>query len=167
MRMRLRFICFLSLKKAKLGIGDELVWNRSSTGLLADGTLHSVSSNREFLTLRLIDKIRLGLTMVYASRVNSWHRLEKTSAARWLSRWTGRNAYLGCWRPLLRSKLGDNADRASAAFIWAIMKHLYRARTSGAKVEKLGYVRTGYNVRPHSRCPPGHRANRLAGRIIR
>jgi protoporphyrinogen oxidase len=82
--------------------------------------------------------------MLYASRVNKWERLEKISAARWLSRWSGKRAYREFWRPLLRSKLGDNADRASAAFIWAIMKRLYRARTSGAKVEQLGFVRGGY-----------------------
>lgn len=131
----------------ELGIGDELVWNQSSTGLYADDTLHSVSSTKEFLalpSLRLIDKVRLGVTMLYASRINNWRRLEKIPASVWLTRWSGKNAYRNFWRPLLRSKLGDNAERASAAFIWAIMKRLYRARTSGAKVEKLGFVRTGY-----------------------
>ncbi len=131
----------------ELGIGDELIWRRSSTGLFADDTLYSVSSTKEFLalpSLRLVDKVRLGVTMLYASRINNWRRLERISAARWLSRWSGKNAYNNFWKPLLRSKLGDNAEQASAAFIWAIMKRLYRARTSGAKVEKLGFVRTGY-----------------------
>lgn len=131
----------------EIGIGDELVWDQSSTGLFADGTLHSVSNTKEFLalpSLRLIDKGRLGVTMLYASRINNWRRLEKIPAARWLARWSGKNAYRNFWRPLLRSKLGDNADQASAAFIWAIMKRLYRARTSGAKVEKLGFVASGY-----------------------
>lgn len=130
-----------------LGLGDDLVWNKSSTGLYADDTLHSVSSTAEFLrlpSLRLIDKFRLGITMLYASRVNKWQRLEKISAERWLSRWSGKKTYREFWRPLLRSKLGDNVDKASAAFIWAIMKRLYRARTAGAKVEKLGFARGGY-----------------------
>lgn len=131
----------------KLGLGDDLVWNKSSTGLYAGDTLHSVSSTSEFLrlpSLRLVDKFRLGVTMLYASRVNNWHRLEKISAERWLSRWSGERTYGEFWRPLLRSKLGDNADNASAAFIWAIMKRLYKARTSGAKVEKLGFAAGGY-----------------------
>jgi protoporphyrinogen oxidase len=130
-----------------LGIGDDLIWNKSSTGLYAAGTLHSVSSTSEFLrlpSLRLVDKFRLGITMLYASRVSNWERLEKISAQKWLSRWSGRRTYRQFWRPLLRSKLGNNADKASAAFIWAIMKRLYKARTSGAKVEKLGFVRGGY-----------------------
>ncbi|MCP4304857.1 MAG: NAD(P)/FAD-dependent oxidoreductase [bacterium] len=130
-----------------IGLGDSLVWNKSSTGLFAGDTLHSVSSTAEFLrlpSLRLVDKFRLGITMLYASRVNNWQRLEKISAEKWLSRWSGNKTYREFWRPLLRSKLGDNADKASAAFIWAIMKRLYKARTSGAKVEKLGFAATGY-----------------------
>ncbi|MDJ0663419.1 MAG: NAD(P)/FAD-dependent oxidoreductase [Acidimicrobiia bacterium] len=130
-----------------LGIHDDLAWERSSTGLFAGGTLYSVSTTAEFLrlpSLRLLDKIRLGVTMLYASRISNWRRLERISAEQWLSRWSGRRTYREFWRPLLRSKLGDNADLASAAFIWAIMKRLYRARTTGAKVEKLGFVRGGY-----------------------
>ncbi|MGA9594607.1 MAG: NAD(P)/FAD-dependent oxidoreductase [Acidimicrobiia bacterium] len=131
----------------ELGLGGDIAWEKSSTGLFAGGKLYSVSSTSEFLrlpSLRLIDKFRLGVTMLYASRVNDWERLEKISAEKWLSRWSGARAYREFWRPLLRSKLGGNADLASAAFIWAIMKRLYRARTSGAKVEKLGFVRGGY-----------------------
>jgi protoporphyrinogen oxidase len=130
-----------------LGLGDDVAWEKSSTGLYAGGKLYSVSTTSEFLrlpSLRLVDKIRLGITMLYASRVNNWQRLEKISAEQWLSRWSGARTYREFWRPLLRSKLGENANLASAAFIWAIMKRLYRARTSGAKVEKLGFARGGY-----------------------
>jgi protoporphyrinogen oxidase len=45
---------------------------------------------------------------------------------------------------LLRSKLGDNYRIASAAFIWAIISRLYRARQSGMKREVFGYVSGGY-----------------------
>lgn len=131
----------------EIGIGSDVVWEKSSTGLFAGDTLYSVSSTAEFLrlpSLRLIDKFRLGVTMLYASRVDNWERLEKISAEKWLSRWSGQRTYHEFWRPLLRSKLGGNSDKASAAFIWAIMKRLYRARTSGAKVEKLGFARGGY-----------------------
>ncbi len=131
----------------EIGIGDNVMWEKTSTGLYAEGTLHSVSTTAEFLklpTIRLVDKVRLGVTMLYASRINNWKRLEKITAERWLSRWSGSRTYREFWRPLLRSKLGDNADAASAAFIWAIMKRLYKARTTGAKVEKLGFARGGY-----------------------
>jgi protoporphyrinogen oxidase len=46
--------------------------------------------------------------------------------------------------PLLRAKLGANAERASAAFIWAIIARMYGARNTPAKRERFGYVRGGY-----------------------
>jgi protoporphyrinogen oxidase len=48
------------------------------------------------------------------------------------------------WRPLLRAKLGDNYQVASAAFIWAVIRRLYAARETGLKREMFGYVPGGY-----------------------
>jgi protoporphyrinogen oxidase len=50
------------------------------------------------------------------------------------------------WLPLLRSKLGPNAELASAAFIWAIIVRMYGARNAGAKQESMGYLRGGYDA---------------------
>jgi len=94
--------------------------------------------------LSMWDKLRLGGTLFYASRIRNWHRLEAIPVEKWLRRWSGNHTFETFWRPLLRSKLGDNYQSASAAFIWAIMQRLYGARQSGSKVEQLGYVRGGY-----------------------
>jgi protoporphyrinogen oxidase len=48
------------------------------------------------------------------------------------------------WLPLLRAKLGDNVDKASAAFIWAIVARMYAARRTSAKREMFGFVPGGY-----------------------
>ncbi len=48
------------------------------------------------------------------------------------------------WRPLLRAKLGDRIDHVSAAFIWATIARMYKARSGGAKEEAFGYVEGGY-----------------------
>lgn len=131
----------------RLGLGDDVRWRATRTGLYAGGELHSVSSTAEYLrldALRLIDKVRIGLPVLAASRRSRWQPLEEITAREWLTRWSGRRAYDGFWGPLLRSKVGDLEDEVSAAFMWAIMKRLYSARTSGAKREMLGYVRGGY-----------------------
>ena len=57
---------------------------------------------------------------------------------------SGRRAFELFWRPLLRSKLGDDFRDASAAFIWAVIQRLYAARRSGLKRERFGYVPGGY-----------------------
>ncbi len=132
---------------AGLGLLDRVLWKKTRTGLLLDGKLYSVSSTGEFAALpalSLVEKLRLGMHLLYASRVRDWRRLERVTAVEWLRTWSGSRASARFWVPLLRAKLGEEYHRASAVFIWATMARLYGARRSGAKREELGYVRGGY-----------------------
>ena len=97
-----------------------------------------------FPPLRLLDRFRLGWTVLYASRIRDWRRLEEIGVEEWLSRLSGDRAFDRFWRPLLRSKLGDDYRHASAAFIWAVIQRLYAARRSGMKTEMFGYLPGGY-----------------------
>jgi protoporphyrinogen oxidase len=131
----------------ELGLEDDLVWKETRTGFYTDGQLYSMSNTLEFLRfppLGLIDKLRLGLTIFYASKIRNWKRLEKVSVENWLRRWSGRRTFEKIWLPLLRAKLGENYRQASAAFIWAIIARMYAARRTGLKKEMFGYVRGGY-----------------------
>jgi protoporphyrinogen oxidase len=131
----------------ELGLADEVEWVETRTGCYADGELYSVSNTLEFLKfppLRMIDKLRLGWTIFHGSRVKDWRKLEQVSVEAWLTRHSGKRTFEQFWRPLLRSKLGDNYRIASAAFIWAIIQRLYAARRTGLKKEMFGYVRGGY-----------------------
>jgi len=133
----------------QLGLADRLRWQATRTGFYVDGRLRSLSSTVEFLTfpaLGLLDKARLGATIVYASRIRAWERLERVLASTWLRRWSGARAWERLWLPLLRAKLGKNAELASAAFIWAIIARMYGARRTGMKRETFGYVEGGYAV---------------------
>jgi len=131
----------------ELGLEDRLHWGVTRSGFFTDGAFHSLSSSLDFLTfppLSLWEKCRLAWTILYASRIEDGLPLEQETAAAWLSRLSGPGTYTRLWRPLLRSKLGENADRASAAFIWAIIARMYAARRSGLKREMFGYVDGGY-----------------------
>jgi protoporphyrinogen oxidase len=132
---------------SELGLENDLVWNTTKTGFYTDGKLYSMSNTLEFLRfppLGLIDKLRLGFTIFYASKIKNWQRLEKVSVVDWLRRWSGRRTFEKIWLPLLRAKLGENYRHASAAFIWAIIARMYAARRTGLKKEMFGYVRGGY-----------------------
>jgi protoporphyrinogen oxidase len=131
----------------ELGLDEEMRWVETKTGFFSDGKLFSVSNTVEFLkfpALKFFDKIRLGLTISYASKINSWRKLEKLTAAAWLEKLSGKRAFQKIWLPLLRSKLGDNYGKASAAFIWAIIARMYAARRTGLKKEMFGYLPGGY-----------------------
>jgi protoporphyrinogen oxidase len=131
----------------EIGLSVDVRFRETKTGFYTDGRLHSMSSTMEFLKfkpLSLIDKLRLGAGIFYASKLNNWKRLEKIYAKTWLIRVFGQRNYEKMWDPLLRSKLGTSTDQASAAFIWAIIRRYYGTRHTHAKKEMMGCVRGGY-----------------------
>jgi protoporphyrinogen oxidase len=131
----------------ELGLESEMNWVETKTGYYADGRLSSVSNTLEFLqlpSLNLLDKARLGATILYGSKVRDWERMERTPVADWLVKWSGRRTFERFWLPLLRAKLGESYRDASAAFIWATIQRLYAARRTGLKKELFGYVPGGY-----------------------
>ncbi len=132
-----------------LGLGDRLQWRTTGTGFFSDGRLIPMSSALDFLRfppLGLWSKLRLGLTILTASRITDPLPLEQVTAVDWLTSLSGRRTVERIWRPLLRSKLGENYRQASAAFIWAIIARLYAARRAGLRQELFGYVEGGYDV---------------------
>jgi protoporphyrinogen oxidase/peptidoglycan/xylan/chitin deacetylase (PgdA/CDA1 family) len=131
----------------ELHLEYEMEWVETRTGVYSDGRLYSVSNGLEFLRfppLPLIDKFRLGATIVYGSKVRDWRRLEQVPVDRWLTRLSGRRTFERFWLPLLKAKLGDGYRQANAAFIWATIQRLYAARRTGLKKEMFGYVPGGY-----------------------
>lgn len=131
-----------------LELDRDLRWTRARTGFFAGGKLCSMSNAIEFLRfppLGLIDKFRLAATILYASRVTDWKRLEQIPVAEWLEKLSGKNTFEKVWRPLLLSKLGESYKDVSAAFIWTTISRLYAARRAGMKEELFGYVEGGYS----------------------
>jgi len=133
----------------QLKIRDQLNWRETKTGFYSNRKLYSISSFIEFLKfppLNMLDKIRFAWTILYASKMKNWKRLEKASVADWLIRNSGQQTFEKIWLPLLKSKLGDNYRIASASFIWAHISRLYAARRTGLKKEMFGYVNGGYKT---------------------
>ena len=131
----------------EIGIEDKLVWAETKTGFFTGGRLYSMSNSFEFLKfppLALIDKFRLGGTIMVASRIDDWRKMEQIPVAEWLTRLSGRRTFEKMWLPLLRAKLGEAWQETSAAFIWATIQRMYAARKSGLKKEMFGYVEGGY-----------------------
>lgn len=132
---------------SELGLEKEIHWVNTRTGFYTGGKLHSMSNTVEFLRfppLHLFDKLRLGVTIAYASKIKNWQELERVPVSEWLTRLSGRRTFEKIWLPLLRAKLGETYQKASAAFIWAIIARMYAARRTGLKKEMFGYMPGGY-----------------------
>ncbi|MFC2142077.1 FAD-dependent oxidoreductase [Acidobacteriota bacterium] len=134
----------------ELGLKDQIYWRSIKSGFFGKGKLVSMSSLLDFARfpfLSPLNKIRLGLGILYNSRIKKPQKLDEIYAKEWLSRNFGKSVFKSLWLPLLRSKLGDSYKTTSAAFIWAIIDRLYGARKSSNKQEKMGYVEGGaYNI---------------------
>ena len=133
-----------------LGLTSELRWTETKVGFFADQALYPMTSSVDFLRfppLSLWQKARLGLGILYASRIKEGRPLEKILASEWLTRIFGEANYRKMWGPLLKCKLGACREEASAAFIWSTISRLYSTREKDAsKKERLGYVRGGYRT---------------------
>lgn len=130
----------------EVGAG-AVVWNRSKAACYADGRALPASSAAELLGLPFLGpvaKVRIGLNVVWAALWSSQRRFDTLTAARWLRRWSGRQATEQLWLPLLRAKLGRSAERASAVFIWSTMRRLVSARFQGRDGDRFGHVPGGY-----------------------
>jgi protoporphyrinogen oxidase len=131
----------------ELELESELRWGAVGTGFYSGGRFHPMNGALDFLRfppLGLVDKLRLGLTILRASRIRDPIPLEDISVERWLTANSGRKTFERIWRPLLQAKLGERYHDASAAFIWAIIVRLYAARRAGLGAERFGYLPGGY-----------------------
>lgn len=130
-----------------LELGAEVRWMSAQTGFFTNGRLHAFSSVTDFVRfppLNAIDKWRLGTSILRASAIEDGAGLENLTAVEWLTTLSGRRVVELIWLPLLRAKLGVNAERVNASFIWAIIRRMYGARRGRSKRELFGYVPGGY-----------------------
>ena len=64
----------------EIGLTSDVQFRETKTGFYTDGQFYSMSSTMEFLKfkpLSFIDKFRLGLGILYSTRIKNWDRLEK------------------------------------------------------------------------------------------
>ena len=130
---------------AELGIGDRMRWVPTSMGYFVDGKLYPWGDPVSLLTfpkLSLIEKIRYGAMMFFATRRSDWRSLENVSAKDWITGWCGRAVYERLWAPLFRLKFFEYADNISAAWIWTRFKRVGTSRRSLMQ-EELGYIEGG------------------------
>ncbi len=131
----------------ELDLDASMVWGTTRTGALSGGQMYPVSSPVELLKfkpMKPVDRVRLGASVLYASRVKDSGPLDNIAVEPWLRKISGNGAVDSFWLPQLRAKLGTAYPEASAAFIWATAQRLMRARKAGIGDEKFGYLPGGY-----------------------
>lgn len=127
----------------QIGLGNTIRWVDSTVGTLHGGEIYDFVTPIDLLKfkpLRLIDRIRLGLTTLYLQRRQDWRRYEDVTADEWLRKHAGREPYEVFWGPMLRGKFGEeHFDQVSMAWVWGKINTRVKSRGRGMMREKLGY----------------------------
>ncbi|MGH7550534.1 MAG: FAD-dependent oxidoreductase [Gemmatimonadota bacterium] len=125
-----------------LGVRDRFYWRDASLGFLHRRRLYALRGPLDLLRFdaaAFSDRIRLGLTAVWASSFARPDRLDRLTAREWLTKLSGKRAFDRFWRPLLEAKFGDAYQEIPALWYWASFR-----REKGTKKEVKGYPRGGY-----------------------
>jgi protoporphyrinogen oxidase len=131
----------------ELKIADQLRFRETGMGFYHRGEIHPMNGIIDFLRfppLGWMDRLRLGLAVLYAQFVRDWRRLEGISTEEWLLRLSGYRTYENIWCPMLRAKFADGFDSIPATYIWARLVRMKSTRTGLAQKELVGHLIGGH-----------------------
>ncbi len=133
---------------AELGVLDALEWYPSKVGWFKGGKIYPFISPIDLLRFRPLkpwNRLRLGLAVLFLQKYDNWRKLERTTAAAWMRRWAGADAYEQVWKPLLRGKFGTRYEEISMAWLWGKI-HLRTTSRKSLSKEVLGYPRGSFSI---------------------
>jgi protoporphyrinogen oxidase len=124
----------------EIGLGDKIFFPRPITAIWQNGDINAFDSPLAVLRypyLSFVDKMRVGLVILYLRLSSNWRPLEAMTAHQWLPRYTGQRAYKTLFEPLLANKFGEAYQEVNMAWFWA----RFHKRTP-----RLGYYIGGYQT---------------------
>jgi protoporphyrinogen oxidase len=131
----------------ELDLTDELRFNVTRTAFYHQGGLYTMNNIVEFLQfqpLSFIDRIRLGLTVVYAGLWKDWRELERVPVEQWLKRVSGGRTYNDIWGPMLRAKFDGEFADTPATYMWSRLVRTKSTRKGVNQKEMSGHLIGGY-----------------------
>jgi protoporphyrinogen oxidase len=131
----------------ELGIADQMRFKETKTGFYFDNRIYSMNNVIEFLKfppLSMVDRVRLGVTVLNAQRVSDWHELEGVSVEDWLLKWSGPGTYKNIWRPMLKAKFDGDFSNVPATWMWSRLVRVKSTRQGASQKEMAGHIIGGY-----------------------
>ncbi|MCF7787846.1 MAG: NAD(P)/FAD-dependent oxidoreductase [Prosthecobacter sp.] len=125
-----------------LGIRDEVYWKPTTFAYAHQGRIFPLNSAFDllkFAPLRIIDRIRVGITGLYG-RLISDKGLDNVTTVKWLTRLSGARAFAKFWQPMLEAKFGDRYHDVPALWFWT----RFNREKGESKGECKGYIKGGY-----------------------
>ena len=135
----------------ELGIREKLNWLTSQMGATNQGKVYPFGTPKQILSfspLPFWERVWFGVIGLYLGKKDRWKGYEKVTAAEWMKKHSGPNAWKMIWEPLLKGKFNRYYDKVAMAWLWARIHTRFSSR-KGAK-EKLGYFKGGFEVFHHA-----------------
>lgn len=130
---------------AELGLKDTVRWTSAPAEIIANGTRYPATSLVDMAKLPMLkfaDRARIGASIA-ASLALPMPLANRMTSVAWLGRTAGQSALQAFWWPILRAKLGTQADQVSATFMVSTFRRLVQARLKGAG-DRFGVLPHGY-----------------------
>ena len=137
----------------EFGLTDRLRWRPTEMGFYYQGNLYRWGRPDcllRFPHLRLQDKLRYALHVMYTKGMKDWRALDRIEATGWLRRWVGERAYRGALAAALRAQV----LRACPGALGGLDRHPHQAGCPLAQEPVPGGARL-----------PGGRLPGAAGRL--
>ncbi len=122
----------------ELGLSDKLGWHSVNSSTLIGGKPWENSPTAMLLKykpLSIISRLRMAAAGAYLKFEGNYKRLRKQTAAEWIQRWMGKQAYEVQWKPLLQGKFHNYYDRIALPWFWSRVHE---------RSFDLGYMRGGF-----------------------
>ena len=121
-------------------IGHDVLTLKPSTDVYYDGQsapFDSALSILRFPHFSLLDKVKVGATVVYLKLLSDYSQLEGTLALPWIRLYMGERATKIIWEPLFHGKFGEYKDKITLTWFWARIKK---------RTPRLAYPRGGFGA---------------------
>ena len=131
----------------ELNLDESLTFHRSSVSTFIEGELYPMTNPFDlirFSPLKLHNRIRLGLCVLYLQRIKKWQKLTKITALEWLNRFCGKEVTKVIWQPLLKGKFDHYFDKVTMAWLWGRIKQRADSQDRDLNGEALGYINGGF-----------------------
>ncbi|HUI08005.1 MAG TPA: FAD-dependent oxidoreductase [Verrucomicrobiae bacterium] len=130
----------------EFGLGPDLVWRQSRTGVFGRGRLWSLEGPLDLLRCQpvgnVLDRLKMGLSLRVFQQTEDWEPLDAITCEEFFRARGCLAGYRGLWEPLLKAKFGEAYRDIPAAFLWGRIYPRSRSREKGK--ESLGYLLGGF-----------------------
>ncbi|MCB9453838.1 MAG: FAD-dependent oxidoreductase [Anaerolineaceae bacterium] len=131
---------------SELHIEKELIMKDAYSGFVHHGKVYALSNISDFLSfppLSMLDRVRLGRTIMQARR-RDWYGLDQIPVQKWLENAGGKTVFSLIWQPLLEAKFDGEYAHIPATYIWAWINRMTSIRRLPQLKGQIGYLRRGH-----------------------